>query len=394
MLRVGVGESSLAQTSAAVAQAAEKAMSRLDGDADLALVFATAEHWQNANALLAGLRAASKAEHIVGCSGAGVLTQDSENDAGPGIAVLALASDTIQARPFLYRPLRARERGFGPWLRERAGITSASGALLALFPDSYNGDPRALLQGVGDACGNLPVVGAGCSENGAAGKTYQMGGGEIATNAVAGLAFTGAFHASVGITQGCQPVAAPVTVTKAEGRLILELDGRPAFEVFAGLIGAPLLENLRRALAYVFVGVPADRELNRVGPGEYLARNIIGIDPRQGILAVSDEIFEGEKIVFTLRDGQRAREDLVQMLQRQAQELKGKKPGFGLYFDCLARGRSLYGIPGIDTAYIRNLLGDFPLIGFFGNFELGPLGGRNQLLAYTGVLALIDESEP
>lgn len=59
--------------------------------------------------------------------------------------------------------------------------------------------------------------------------------------------------------------------------------------------------------------------------------------------------------------------------------------------EAAARGTSLYGIPGIDTAYIRQAFGDFPLIGFFGNFELGPLGGKNHLLAYTGVLALITE---
>ena len=71
--------------------------------------------------------------------------------------------------------------------------------------------------------------------------------------------------------------------------------------------------------------------------------------------------------------------------------LGGQKPELGLYFNCCARGSSLYGIPGIDTAYIRQSLGDFPLIGFFGSFELGPLGGSNHLLAYTGVLALITE---
>ena len=79
------------------------------------------------------------------------------------------------------------------------------------------------------------------------------------------------------------------------------------------------------------------------------------------------------------------------MLQRQAAQLGGRKPQLGLYFNCCARGPSLYGLQGIDTAYIRNALGDFPLIGFCGNFELGPLGNASRLLAYTGVLALIAE---
>jgi small ligand-binding sensory domain FIST len=81
------------------------------------------------------------------------------------------------------------------------------------------------------------------------------------------------------------------------------------------------------------------------------------------------------------------------MLQRQAQSLGGKTPGFGFYFNCCARGRSLYNMDGIDSAYIHHALGDFPLIGMFGSFELGPLGGKNHLLAYTGVLVLITEKE-
>jgi small ligand-binding sensory domain FIST len=79
------------------------------------------------------------------------------------------------------------------------------------------------------------------------------------------------------------------------------------------------------------------------------------------------------------------------MLRRQADALGGKKPALGWYFNCCARGNSLYGMPGIDTAYIRQVLGDFPLIGFFGGYELAPLGKTNHLFAYTGVLALITE---
>ncbi len=184
-----------------------------------------------------------------------------------------------------------------------------------------------------------------------------------------------------------------MTITKAEGNLVFEIDNRPAFETFARVIKGPLLGDLRRALAFVFVGLPADTERNSIAQGEYLVRNIVGLDPEKGILAVAEEVHEGESMIFALRDAQRAREDLSQMLQRQARKLGGNSPRLGLYFNCCARGTSLYGIPGIDTAYIRQSLGDFPLIGFFGNFEIGPLGRKNRLLAYTGVLVLITEGQ-
>jgi small ligand-binding sensory domain FIST len=214
---------------------------------------------------------------------------------------------------------------------------------------------------------------------------------QLATNAVTGLHLLGSFESSVDITQGCQPITEPLEITRADGNIIYEIDHRPAFEVFTSVLKGPLLEDLRRALMYVFVGLPADHRTNTVGAGDYLVRNIIGLDSEKKIIGVADHVSEGQAIIFTLRDGQRARDDLAQMLKRQAQRLAGKKPAFGVYFNCCARGASLYGIPGIDSAYIRQVLGDFPLIGMFGGYELAPLGGANHLFAYTGVLALITE---
>jgi small ligand-binding sensory domain FIST len=141
---------------------------------------------------------------------------------------------------------------------------------------------------------------------------------------VAGLHFSGTFQTYIDITQGCQPITAPLVITKAAGNLIYEIDHRPAFEVFASVLKGPLLEDLRRALMYVFVGLPADPSRNTVGAGEYLVRNIVGLDSTKKIIAVADEVREGQAMVFTLRDGQRARDDLEQMLQRQSERLGGK----------------------------------------------------------------------
>ncbi|TMB67357.1 MAG: hypothetical protein E6J54_20295 [Deltaproteobacteria bacterium] len=297
-----------------------------------------------------------------------------------------------------FSPLRARWRAikawpcsFSPRIKFRRIPSFSTNSLLTLLPDTYNGQPQRLLQSIQRQVGFIPVVGAGCSESGMARATYQLCGDELTSNSVAGMHLSGSFDGSIDITQGCQPITDPMVITKAENNLIFEINHRPAFERFAQVLRGPLAEDLRRALMFVFVGLPADADQNAVGPGQYLVRNVIGLDPAKGILAVGEEVREGQTMIFTLRDGQRAREDLNQMLERQAQKLAGKKPAFGLYFNCCARGSSLYGMPGIDTAYIRQTLGDFPLIGMFGGYELAPLGGANHLFAYTGVLVLITE---
>ena len=264
---------------------------------------------------------------------------------------------------------------------------------MILLPDTYNGNPQPLLSAMAGKAGFHPVVGAGTTENGAAGATFQLCADKVASNSIAGAYLSGDFDLHIDITQGCQPISAPMTITKAEGNLIYEINDRPAIEVFAKLLKGPLAEDLRRALMVLFVGLPSNREENSVAAGKYLVRNIVGLDAEKGILGVADSVSEGESMIFAMRDGQRAREDLDQMLRRQIEKLNGRKPGFGLYFNCCARGNSLYGIPGIDSAYIRQALGDFPLIGMFGGYELAPLGRANHLFAYTGVLALLTEKE-
>jgi small ligand-binding sensory domain FIST len=392
MIRAGVGQSTEASTEKAVDQAFAAALAHAEiRQADMALIVLTAEHMRDQERLRNAVSHAANHAVVVGSSAAGILTGEGEVEGSHGIAVLALASDQLQANAFLFEPLRGHDAEAGARIAKLAGPALGGNLLTVLMPDSYNGQAQEMLQAMEREIGYSPVIGAGSSESGVAGATFQLCNDKVATNAVAGLHLSGSFESFIDITQGCQPITEPLVITRADGNIIYEIDNRPAFEVFTSVLKGPLLEDLRRALMYVFVGVPADRRRNSVGGGEYLVRNIIGLDSEKKIIGVADEVTEGQAMIFTLRDGQRARDDLGQMLKRQAQRLDGKKPVFGVYFNCCARGASLYGIPGIDSAYIRQVLGDFPLIGMFGGYELAPLGGANHLFAYTGVLALIAE---
>src|SRR5258706_3783924 len=370
MLRAGVGLSSDASTERAAEAAAAQAMERAGLDrADLVVVFFTADHAPAGHKLAAALGRVARTDEIVGSSGAGVLTIDGEIEGGPGVAALVFASDGVAARPFLHHPLGARAAEIG------ADLTRApadAGSLLVAFHDSYNCEPRALFHGMEEG-GFVPLVGAGSSENGTQGKTFQLYRESVTTNGLSGFSLGGSFAASIDITQGCQPIGREMTITKCEGNFIFEIDHRPAFESFARVLKGPLSDDLGRALAYVSAGLPAEPEKNSVGAGEYLVRNIVGLDPKRGILAVAEEVFEGERMLFTLRDAARAREDLGQMLERQAQTLGGRPPALGFYFNCCARGRSLYQMDGIHAPYIRRALGGFAPIGLFGGLELAPL---------------------
>jgi small ligand-binding sensory domain FIST len=79
---------------------------------------------------------------------------------------------------------------------------------------------------------------------------------------------------------------------------------------------------------------------------------------------------------------------------RDLKERMTGPPDFGIYLDCAARGRRLYGREGVDTEQIREAFGRFPLIGMLGGFELATPRGLPLLYTYTGVLLLARVDRP
>jgi len=393
MIHAGVGLSTEKDTERASCEATETALAQAGIDtADLAIVFASTDHGPLYSRLLRTVKETARATHVVGCSAGGVLTSDGELERTPGVAVLTVQADAFSASRFFIPQLRGRGREIGNEVATLARSAAGPNSLLVVFPDTYNFNSGAFFGGLHEAAPEIPVVGGGASEDGTLGETFQLCGDAVSNDALCGVLLSGRFHHTIGIAQACQPISPVHTVTKSQQNLILELDGRPAFEAFAAVVRQPLIEDLRRAAAFVFVGLPVDSERQRIARGEYVVRNIIGFDPRQGIVAVADEIRQGQKIVFTLRDGSASREDLKVTLEAQAQLWGEQKPSFGLYFNCLGRGRGLYGLPDLDTAYIKQYLGDIPILGFFTGCEIAPIQQQLSLHQYSGVLVLIGEN--
>lgn len=390
MIRAGVGHSARPAAAEAATEAAVNALGGgSSGDCDLAMVFATVHYASEYSELIETVLKTTGARDLVGCSGVGVLTGDTEIEGNPGLVVLAVKADRMKITPILSRSLRGRSYEVGGEIGEEVASSRTGRDLLVLMPDAYNVIPTELLRGIEEKV-KVPIVGAGPSEDGTRGITYQLSAAGAENNSVVGVLLSGPIDVSLGISQGCQPISPPSVVTRAEGNMIHEIGGRPAFEVFLELLKGPLAHDLRRAVSTVFLGLAVDRAQTTLEPGEYRVRSIVGINRDRGILAVSDQVEEGDLVVFTLRDATKAREDLDRMLSRRAASpVKG--PAFGFYFNCAARGQHFYGIPNIDTAYIRKHFGELPLAGFFGSFELAPMRGVNHLHTYTGVLALISE---
>jgi small ligand-binding sensory domain FIST len=391
-MQAGVGFSGDEWAEGAARRATEVAMGRAGlARSDLALVFATTHYRAEYDPLLAVVQEASGATAQVGCSGLGVLTSDGEFEGEPGVAVLVLASERLRARPFLVATTPADTASPGQTIRRLIDPLPDGPRLMVLLPDPFSTQIPRLLSQVEEDPSNLPIVGAAASGGHGERRSFQWCGREVATQGAAGLLLSGEFALRLGVAQGCQPIGSPSRISRAQGNQIAELDGRPALECLRDTIAALSEQEAARAAHSLFAGIAREGAEPPIHQGDLLVRHLVGVDPGSGVVAVAQEVRPGQVVQFVLRDAKAARADMRRMLEALYAATRPLRPAFGLYFNCLGRGVGLYGDAQHDLTLIKEFFGDLPLIGFFGNGELAPVGGKNEAHSYTGVLAIVAE---
>jgi small ligand-binding sensory domain FIST len=392
MIRGGVGYSNARNPRSAAAEAtaaalAQAGISRAAG----ALCFATPAYGAAYPMILRTVASEAHTREVAGCSSMGVIAGETETESGHALAVLVFGGneDEIRATRFFVPTLRGRAAGVASDVAAAVRPKLGKSNLLILFADTYNFEAEATLEALGTELPGVTIAGGGASEDGSIGETFVFCGDTISSNAVSGMLLSGDFELTLANSIACGLIGTAHRVTAARDNIVIELDGRPAYEVFAEAAG-PLAADLRRALTYIFVAIPVYENADTIERGQFVVRNIVGASEEHGVIAVAFQPKVGDVIGFVLRDAERSREDLKATLDDLNDRLANKPPpAFGLYFNCVSRGAGLYNIPGHDSAYIRRALGPVPIAGFFTGFEIGSLAEQTSLLQYSGVLALI-----
>ncbi len=202
----------------------------------------------------------------------------------------------------------------------------------------------------------------------------------VGSGGLSGVLFASSVDVIAGHTQGCSPIGPVHTISEAQGNVIARIDQQPALSVLKEDVGEVLARDLKRLGGYVFAGLPVPQS----DRGDYLVRSLIGIDTNQGLVAIGDLVEAGDQLMFCRRDGNTAREDMLKMLRDLDQRREGRPIRGGCYYSCLGRGRHQFGEHSEEIKMIGEVLGDFPLVGFFANGEIF----HNRLYGFTGVLSL------
>ncbi len=394
-MRFTSGISDAANPQQAAEAACGQALEQLAGaSCDLACVFVSTTYGASWADLLERLHERLKPGVLIGCSGSGIIGGGQELEAIPAISVVAAHLPGVKLFPFLMSSDELELSAAGGFWIDKIGASPAAQPVFVLFADPYTCQPMKLLTELNQTYRARPIVGGLVSGGSQPGEHLLFMGSEVFREGAVGVAMTGNIAMDTVISQGCRPVGRPYVITKAEENVVWQLGGRQALTVLHEVLSSLSPED--RELAQrgsIFVGMAINEMRQTFLSGDFLIRNIIGIDANAGAIAIAEDAEVGHTLQFQLRDPSASRQELRRLLQ-QLDPHQGTPPAGCLLFNCTGRGKSLYGVSHHDVKTIQTVKGKFPIGGFFCNGEIGPVGNTNFLHGYTASLGLFRPTGP
>jgi hypothetical protein len=369
---VGYGEDSFL----AGVSACQDAAGTLEGGVkpNAIIVFASSKY--NQEELIKGVRSVSGNALLVGSSTAGEIS--TEGPIGkPSVVVMALASDDVKffAASGSSVSENAHEAGKSAAQKVKEQAGDALKAFIML-PDVLKGNGAEIVRGVLESLGeHFPVVGGASGDDFQFKQTYQYLNDQVLSDKVVGLGLTGDFNIGIGVKHGWIPVGTPMKVTKSEGAILHEVNGKPAVKIYEDYFGEQEASVLKsEILAKLAITYPLGLKVE--GSDELLIRDPFSVDAN-GSITCAAEIPEGAEIRLMIG----SIEDAVRVAKLAAtsalEQLEGKKPKAILIFNCIARNKLFGSRSGEEISAIQEVLGrDVPLIGFYTYGEQAPMNGE------------------
>jgi small ligand-binding sensory domain FIST len=362
---------------------------------DLAAIFFSPPHADSAPAVAKALNDRLKPKALVGCLGEGVVGTGQEIERQPALSLwLADWGGRVAAQPFHLTPRRTPDGlsllGWPDALVE--GDPAAATMLLLGDPFTFPAIEIFLPQVNADYKG-LRVHGGMASGMDGPGQTPLVFGDEVVDVGAVGVLLCGDVGMRSVVSQGCRPVGKPLVITKGQDNVILELGGRSPLEQLQALYQDLPARDQELFQRGPHIGLVIDEYREAFGRGDFLVRNLYGIDRASGALAITDRVRVGQTVQFHVRDADTADEDL-RLLLRHDRAGHAAPPAGALVFTCNGRGTRLFAAPHHDAAALAAEVGPVPLAGFFAAGELGPVGGRNFIHGFTASALLFEDARP
>lgn len=361
---------------ATAVEAATACKNKLAAAPQLAIVVASVSYDQEK--VLRGIQSViGESVPLIGASTAGEITE-----VGPlarrSVALMLLTSDSVRFHLGVGPDVKASPRDAGAAMAR--AVLGAAGEdapkLLVMFPDVLAGNGAEIVRGVQTVVGaHFPVVGGAAGDDFKFERTYQYFNGQVHSGAVVGFGISGAVCFGVGVKHGWVPIGVPMKVTRSEGSVLHELDGKPAISVYEEYFGEDGAREVREeVLAKLAITYPLGMKLEH--SDELLIRDPLSVDAH-GSITCAAEIPEGAEIRLMVGSREEAIRVAKEAARSAVEDLCGKQIGAALIFNCIARSKLFGEWSKHEIAAIQEHVGaDTPLLGFYTYGEQAPIDGE------------------
>lgn len=373
----------------AAEEIAEKIQGGLQNSScDLLLIFLS-EHYADTppELILETIQGKVKARCIMGCNASGVIGDNRELELEAGLSAMAMHLPGVTITPFTFSPADMEYLRDGKDLHRYFDIYPTDRPKFICIADPMTCDTGKLLQHFNAAYPQSPLIGGLASGNVLGNANWLALEDEMLSSGAAGLALHGDVDFEICVSQGCRPIGDPLAVTKGDRNILYELGGKPALEAFREVYKGLSAEDQMLAQSALFVGIAMDESQAAYRRGDFLIRNIVGIDQTSGAFSIGGFLEPGQTLQFQLRDARTSEEDLDLLLRGMNRHDEKTRGAF--LVSCAGRGRGLYGEEDHDIRIIQKRIGPVPVTGFFANGEFGPVRAHNYIHGYTSSLTLI-----
>jgi hypothetical protein len=391
--KAGVGMSRNHNPNLAGREAAEQALEKA-GVVKPDFVFMFASVGYDQHSLVRAVRETTGGAPLSGCSAEGTINGDDADESGFSVVVTAISSGELRWHNGLATGLSADPRAVGKRVaQELLPNLSADTIGLFIFPDGltltlYNF--FAGLEGNLPSERFLPLWGGGAGNNVSVEEpTYQYCDDQVISDGVSYALLSGKAQAGWAISHGLMPIGNERIVTRSQGNIIYEIDGKPATEVLKEYLPEHALVEDRDWMRYAISLALSFKAPSYMKDEEYVVKGVPAVRMADGSIIVQSEIQEGTSVWLSSRDKEKMTTGLDRMAAQIREQLGDDQPKLVFQFECLTRGKTMLREQEklqILKRFRQTLDPDVPWAGFYTIGEIGPVEEHNNHHLFTSVV--------
>jgi hypothetical protein len=337
------------------------------------LLFSGIDH--DHQALLDGVQARYPDLQLIGCATHGELSSD--GFAEESVLLMLLHSERIRFGAGVGEGVRADPEVAGRDAVEtaRRGLSEPV-RLCVTVPEGLGIDINAVLGGMRPLLdGDTVICGGLAADDAHVEQTFQFCNGYVYTDAVPVLLAAGPLRVATGVASGLRPMGEDHRVTRAEGPVVHEIDGRPPREVWEHYYGTSTLQGYRNAMAIYPDERERSEEFYLCSPAHF---------HEDGSMTTFTPVLPGARMRFA----EATRDSVLSGAKTSAATARAgyrnASPDAALVFSCSARQLLLGTRVGEEASLLREQIGtELPAIGFYTYGEICPLAGSTTPFSHN-----------